>query len=322
MAGLRTEHSKQFVKLLDSLCGRHNRWQIWTDMVVMFATAISNAVDKRHFDKREQLYMDTAKRYTPEELNVFPQLYARMVQAVELGFQDFFGDIFMELGLGNDAGGQFFTPYSICQMMAKMQLAEVKEEIEREGYISLNDPACGAGATLIACADVMRNEMHVNYQQTAIFTGQDIDYTTGLMCYIQLSLFGCAGYVHIGNTLTNPMTGHVLFGDGGENTWYTPMFFTDVWELRRQRVLIRRAFGMPEDGPEREEPQTAKEPPVRPVEPISSEADKIPAKPEKTPHSQPRKATARKETERPADEPTLIVSTKKKNAGQLMFDLG
>lgn len=102
------------------------------------------------------------------------------------------------------------------------------------------DPACGAGATLIAAADIMLNEYNVNFQTRALFVGQDIDYTTGLMCYIQMSLIGMAGYVHIGNTLTEPMTGHALFGDGGENTWYTPMYFSGIWEGRRQCALMDR----------------------------------------------------------------------------------
>ena len=55
------------------------------------------------------------------------------------------------------------------------------------------------------------------------------------MCYIQLSLLGCAGYICVGNTLTNPMTGHVLFPQEkeGQELWYMPMFQSDVWTLRR-----------------------------------------------------------------------------------------
>lgn len=124
--------------------------------------------------------------------------------------------------------------------MAKVSMPDVQATVKRDGYISVNDPACGAGATLIAAADIMLNEYNVNFQTRALFVGQDIDYTTGLMCYIQMSLIGMAGYVHIGNTLTEPMTGHALFGDGGENTWYTPMYFSGIWEGRRQCALMDR----------------------------------------------------------------------------------
>lgn len=255
-----------FVKEMDALCGSRNRWEIWCDMIHMFAFAISNAVDKRHYDAREARYMAIAKRYSAEEIDAFAALFARLVNAYDVGgHRDFLGEIYMELGLGNDRNGQFFTPYDVCRMMAKISIDTAPQEIERNGYISINDCACGAGATLIAAADILLNDQKINYQQAALFVAQDIDETTALMCYIQLSLFGCAGYVHVGDTLTDPMTGHVLFGDGGENTWYTPMYFSEVWEMRRQAAILRQALGL-ESRVTDEETETAPEAP-EPVEP-------------------------------------------------------
>lgn len=242
MSGLCGAEAKEFVKLVDSLCGRRSRWEVWKDMTWLFATTISNAVDGRHREKREQQYMDIAKHYSNDELDTFAKLFAQLVVILEQkrGYCDFLGELFMMLELGNDAGGQFFTPYDVCKVMAKVSMPDVQATVKRDGYISVNDPACGAGATLIAAADIMLNEYNVNFQTRALFVGQDIDYTTGLMCYIQMSLTGMAGYVHIGNTLTEPMTGHALFGDGGENTWYTPMYFSGIWEGRRQCALMDR----------------------------------------------------------------------------------
>lgn len=267
MNGLRDVEAKEFIKLMDSLCGRHNRWEIWKDAMWLFATTISNAVDPRHREKREQQYLDIAKRYSKAEMDTFAELFAQLVLILERkrGYCDFLGELYMMLGLGNDAGGQFFTPYDVCRMMAKVTMSDVQEKVAQQGWISVNDPACGAGATLIAAADIMYNDYKLNFQTSVMFAGQDIDYTTGLMCYIQLSLCGCAGYVHIGNTLTNPMTGHVLFGDEGENTWYTPMYFSAPWEMRRQAVLMRRLFSILErpatsDEPEPQEPPKPAEP--------------------------------------------------------------
>ena len=114
----------------------------------------------------------------------------------------------------------------------------LKNELARKGWITCNDCACGAGATLIAFAEVLHKK-HVNYQQNCMFIAQDIDYTTALMCYIQLSLLGCAGYVRVGNTLTDPGTGDALFGDQSENTWYTPMFYAQTWNMRRMAVIMQ-----------------------------------------------------------------------------------
>lgn len=69
----------------------------------------------------------------------------------------------------------------------------------------------------------------LNYQNHVLVVAQDIDKTVALMCYIQLSLLGVAGYVKVGNSLTEPMTDN----DNKENYWYTPMYFSPVWTMRR-----------------------------------------------------------------------------------------
>lgn len=42
-----------FVKLFRELTYRWTPWEVWQDFVTMYACAISNAVDKSHFEKRE-----------------------------------------------------------------------------------------------------------------------------------------------------------------------------------------------------------------------------------------------------------------------------
>ena len=49
------------------------------------------------------------------------------------------------------------------------------------------------------------------------------------MCYIQLSLLGVAAYIKVGNSLTEPM----VENDSTENYWFTPIYFSDVWVMRR-----------------------------------------------------------------------------------------
>lgn len=259
MSGIRGNEKKLFVKTVDSLCGRHSRWKIWNDMIWLFATSIANAVDAEYREKREKQYQDIAKNYSAAEMETFSELFAQLVMIFERGgYRDFLGELFMELNLGNDAGGQFFTPYSLCKMMAQISMPDIKEKVEKKGYIAINDCACGAGATLIAAADIMLNDYKINYQRSAMFVAQDIDYTTALMCYIQLSLLGCAGYVKIGNSLTDPLTGHVLFGEQGDNIWRTPMYFSPVWEWRRQGVVMSRLFtGMEQAQPEPAAPEPA-----------------------------------------------------------------
>ena len=237
-AGMEVDQ-KNFIKVFDSLTGRFNRWQIWQDMVVMIACGISNTVNFDHYDTREQMYMNTIKKYEADELHRFKEMFSILIesmdQRVERGdYGDFLGEMFMILNLGNNLGGQFFTPYHVCLMMARATLDDrrIRDELDRCGYISCADFAVGAGATLIAAADSLKR-LGYNYQETCLFAGQEIDTTTALMCYIQLSLLGCAGYVVIGNSLTEPMTGDTLIGENSDRCWKTPMYYHDVWCLRR-----------------------------------------------------------------------------------------
>lgn len=199
----------------------------------MFACALSNPLDSLHRDEREKTYLRIIRRYPKEEQELFPQLAAETTLALEENpEQDFLGGLFMELNLGNNKTGQIFTPYDVCVLMAKINIKDIRRQVSKEGFISIHDPCCGGGATLIAAIHEARkqlNRAHLNYQNHVFVTAQDVDGTVALMCYIQLSLLGAAGFVKIGNSISEPMTNN----DSLDNYWFTPMYFSPVWTLRR-----------------------------------------------------------------------------------------
>ena len=53
----------------------------------------------------------------------------------------------MELGLPDKHKGKFFTPYPVAQLMAQLVFKGFRL---KDGYETVNDPACGAGGLLIA----------------------------------------------------------------------------------------------------------------------------------------------------------------------------
>lgn len=224
---------KDFLNTFGRLTNRYREWGIWRDFITMFACSLSNPLDKTHFDEREALYLKTIKKYDKKEQEVFPELAAQTILALEDNpEQDFLGSIFMSLNLGNDHKGQIFTPYNICELMAETTMVDVLKKVNIDGYISINDPCCGAGATLIAGIHAAKKQLervNLNYQNHILVVAQDIDETVALMCYIQLSLLGVAGYVKVGNSLTDP----IMNNDTRENYWFTPMYFSNVWILRR-----------------------------------------------------------------------------------------
>lgn len=206
---------------------------IWRDFIVMSACAMSNTVDKTHYDEREKRYLDTINKYEKSQQHIFPELYADVVMALdENPEQDFLGEMFMDLHLDYEELKQIFTPYHVCQLMADVTMDDLVRQVDEQGYVSINDCCCGAGANLIAAINSARHKLEdagLNFQNHILVIGQDIEELVALMCYIQISLLGVAGYVKVGNALTEPMT----HGDSMENYWFTPMYFSDVWHTRR-----------------------------------------------------------------------------------------
>lgn len=237
--------ASEFIKTFKSLMRSRAAWEVWADFVSMFAAALSNRVDKENAEKREAEYLSTIKKYSPNEQEVFPELCCITINALEFErWQDFLGSLYMALDLGNHWKGQFFTPYDVTRLMARISAVnDMFEIVEKRGYVTVNDCACGAGATLIAAAEIACDELSVkhglNWQNHVLFTAQDIDPVTAKMCYIQLSLLGCAGYVKIGDSLSDPMRE----GDDNSKYWYTPMWFSDCWQFRRvARMLDKKAL--------------------------------------------------------------------------------
>ncbi len=302
------DRQREFARLFSSSSGKYSRFEVWQDFVWMAACAISNAVDNRFAEQREASYMRIIGKYSKQEQDIFPTLFGLVVSGMdEDPDQDFLGELYMTLELGNSHAGQFFTPYNVCSCMSKMTMEEsnIRGLLEKQGYISINDPACGAGATLVSAANTLRS-MGINYQQCALFIGQDIDCTVGLMCYIQLSLMGCAGYVHIGDTLTDPMTGNALYGDGKDTTWYTPMYFSERWSILRAIDNAKRLFSAVATAFPQPEPD---DPSVN----IGADEEAVETVPEPIPEPI---------LEEPAVPLITVKKTgrKKQPAGQLMFD--
>lgn len=239
-----TEEQKQFISIINSMVGRYSIWELWKDVILTSAIAIANSIPQNYSEEREQTYLKIINKYNEKERFQFPQLFSCIVQGLEnKPDSDFLGELFMELKLNSNWAGQFFTPYSLCKLTAELNNSNAIEQVKEHGWVSVNDPACGAGALLIAFANTMRVQ-GINYQNHVLFTAQDVDMTVGLMCYIQLSLLGCAGYIKIGDTLANPMTQQEI-DSKDDSIWFTPMYYNDVWAGRRLWQRVSKIMEVP-----------------------------------------------------------------------------
>jgi len=182
------------IKTIQSMAGKYGVYEIFADWVKVMALSMANAVQYKEF--REKEYNETIKRYDPTEQNKLFEMVAWLVEWADQEYYDMLGYIYMHLELGSKKAGQFFTPYHICQVMARIQAFN-------EDITTINEPTCGAGGNIIALAEAMRSQ-GINYQQFLKAVCQDIDVKAVYMTYVQLTLYGVPAIVYQTDTLQDP----------------------------------------------------------------------------------------------------------------------
>ena len=118
---IRDDHQKNFLKIFNSLTGKHSRWEIWEDFVTLTAIEISNSTDKVNAPERTKMYQTIVSKYSAKEREGMAEMLGEVIMGMEQNpDQDFLGSLYMMCELGNDHAGQFFTPYDVCRCMAEM----------------------------------------------------------------------------------------------------------------------------------------------------------------------------------------------------------
>lgn len=224
-------HVKAICKLFNAFGYSHDRYTLFSDWIEAAAISLSNAIDLRQRDTREARYMEIVGRYDRNVIDAFPRIFAELTMAMEEEPCDILGRVFGDLELSNAARGQFFTPYNVCRLMAEVMLGdEMNAIIEREGFVTVNEPACGAGAMVIACAEAMRGA-GINYQRHMHVTAIDIDPRAVHMAYIQFSLLHIPAVVILGNSLTPE----------AHEQWFTPAHILGGWGPKLAARAAREA---------------------------------------------------------------------------------
>ena len=221
-------HKKQFRELLKSLSASHPLYTVWYDCMQLWIYAISNSCCYRQ--DREDRYLSTIKRYTKGETDKISNLFALLVFILdEDREQDFLGEMYMEYGFGDKKKGEYFTPYHVASLMSAITGSD--DEAVQD-YVVVNDPCCGSGVMLITYINKLIKDGQSPHKK-ALIVGIDSNLCIAMMCYIQISLLGAAGYVCIRNSLTEPLTGDVLHPP--EDAFITPLFFLPIWKIRQMK---------------------------------------------------------------------------------------
>lgn len=202
----------EFLRILRRIDHSKRDTEVFRDFCEMAFCAIAKttAPTRERAEALEADYMRAVKRYrNPDDVRKMPELLALAATALQAGGCDFLGVIAGEIGALDSGLGQFFTPYEISRLNAELILSDAPALIERQKFLTVQEPAAGAGGMVIAAADVLENK-GIDPARHVWFDATELNGPTFQMCFVQTSLRGLAGIVRHGNSLSLETFGHAL----------------------------------------------------------------------------------------------------------------
>ena len=194
-------HKKIIADMIVEISGHRSPYQVFYDWCTCMAMAFQNSCDmfkdSEIYKHHEELYQNTIKQYSKEEQEKLYEMTGRLFLAFENEISDYLGGIYMEAGCGNKYVGQFFTPFHLSELIAKLGVDGTDKEYH------MNEPSCGGGAMILATAKVL-SDYGINFQKRLKVVAQDLDWLGVYMTYIQCSILGIDAIVVQGDTLKEP----------------------------------------------------------------------------------------------------------------------
>ena len=222
---------RAFQRKLEELAYNRSLYEVWDDFITLSAVTIANAVCFQQ--EREEVGKRIIMKYGKQGMEGMKELLVMTVEALESNpRQDYLGTMYMEFGFENPYIGQHFTPYALAELNAMDCLTDEKVY----PYVAIGDCCCGSGVMLIAAFNRIK-QMKMNPHTQLFCVGQDVNFETAMMCYVQISLLGIAGYVVVGDSLKESMDGSVLIAP--EDAWCTPLYFLKTWTHRRVSEYLK-----------------------------------------------------------------------------------
>lgn len=229
------EARRQFVRVFKDTVRNLRRWDVFRD----FITLAASELDLARIRTPESIgsSREICEKYSDSDIKNLHELFCLMVCALEAKFHDFLGAIFMELELGDDRNGQYFTPYQVQSLLARLIKPEIPDPgsvIARQGFVTVSDPASGSAGMIIAYAE---NLLEAGYNPSEQMYAHcvDTDPIAADMSFIQLSLLGIPAQVVTGNSLTLECS----------RVRYTPVYYINNFEKRlddQRRISTMREF--------------------------------------------------------------------------------
>jgi len=192
-----------FIKRITALDRDKSPYDTFRDFCEMAfcAYAKTTAPTPERAQELEDRYMQIVGTYRDKDtVRAYPELLGLAANAIRQGC-DFLGSVATEMEILNAQIGQFFTPYELARFMAMMSLEDAEALIRQNGFLTLQEPASGAGGMVLATAQTLQDNgfdpgLHM------LVNAIDVSPLCFHMTFLQLSLRGIPALVEHGNTLS------------------------------------------------------------------------------------------------------------------------
>lgn len=176
---------KTFDSLFQKIGIRHDYISVFDDFLTVFICCFG-------FGTNEELYLQTIKKYTRAELDILAQMMGELLliyskAKTENRWVDPLGDFyeFLSSQSKKSALGQFFTPPSVCDLMAQLM-------DDKQWGKTVSEPCSGSGRMVLAFNQSTKGNYYVC---------QDLDPMCTKMTAINLCMHEIKSEVHCMDTL-------------------------------------------------------------------------------------------------------------------------
>ena len=188
-----------YLKPLETIGARKGRLStVFADFVRLAACCLSPRTPDG-LSVREADYLETISRYDAGEAALFTEAYHTFIEEAERNPHcDILGPLWLDSTSkwSKQARGEFYTPPELCRLIARMTF-DMEEAIASGRPVRICEPACGAGAMILAAAELFAPD----HWHLPRFTAIDLNPVACDMTFINTTLWSVPCEVICGNAL-------------------------------------------------------------------------------------------------------------------------